>query len=529
MIEQNLINTQGQPLRLHELNIEALAEQLHSKGIRFTNGKKIGEVIKEGKPSFIGFHNKQRQVIEDPSRFKVVAFGRRSGKSAMATLLALAAVLQPNRKIWIVGPEYIHVEKIFNELYSILVVQLKWIKKGANDGTAARRSKGDYLIQLANGSTIEGKSASNPDSMAGDPLDLIIFDEAALCPNLNIIWRQMLRPTLTDKKGSAVFISSPRGKNDFYKYFKLGELGMREKNQGLNLKEVGEEEENTIDWASWQMASKDNPFIPVEEYEAERKEAILTGNFLTFKQEWDADFDSVSDAAFPTFKASLLEIDPTGKELRKPYHVQKYNFNIKYGPWFAACDFNLARPASTIYAQVDQNNNVIIFDELFQKDTDAYLQGHLIKEKIKEIGVPPLFVIGDISGSFKNPSGINSFSQMEKGAGIKPVGRKQGRETGSHLINRWLAFPILDQHGFLVLDEFGKPKTYPKLFVAEHCLETIHALETAKRKMGKDNTPKEDYDEFQSGHEGLLDALRYLMCYLFHETPDPIQVYKGIY
>mgnify|MGYP006421578655 CR=1 FL=1 len=513
----------GQPLRLHELNIQSLAEELYNKQIRFKNGKTVGALYDDNdKPYFVGMHEGQRKVVKSPARFKVVAAGRRYGKTAVAVLTALAALFQPNRRIWIVGPEYTHVEKVFQELYYILVVQLKVAGKDVPN-SAARKSKGDYYIELPWGSIVEGKSGTNPDSMAGEALDLVIFDEAGLEPNLDTIWNQMLRPTLGDKQGSGLFISTVRGKNDFYKLFKLGELGRR---QEEGLARVKSKDNDFRDWASWSMPTYVNPFIPSEEYHNAKKEALMKGKYLLFKQEYDADFESVSDASFPEFKATTAnEEDP---DQREPYHVQDYRFNPEFGPWFAACDFNVARPASTVYAQVDKEGNVMIFDELFRNDTNAFMQAEFILEKSEELGVSYAQVVGDISGSFSTSKGMNEFDHFETVLGHPPEGLRQGRETGNHLIHEWLAYPIIDENGQLLKDKDGNPKTYPKLFIASHCTETIHAFETAKRKIMTNGTVKQDYQEFNTGHEGLLDAVRYLMVFLFKER-ETLGVKTGVY
>jgi hypothetical protein len=505
---------------LHELDIQGLAFYLYENGIRWKNGKKVGEIVYEDDTTeFAGLHAGQSKIVESKARYKVVACGRRFGKSALAALVALAAFMQPNRRVWIVGPEYGHVEKIFQELYYILVVQLGLIGKDVKD-SKARSSKGDYYLESPWGSIIEGKSGTNPDSMAGEALDLIIFDEAGLEPALGTIWRQMLRPTLTDKKGSAIFISTPRGKNDFYKLYKMGEIGLRQ-SAGL---ENFSPTDDFRDWASWSMPTYTNPFIPVSEYEDAKKEALLTGNYLMFKQEYDADFDSVSDAAFPEFKATVPS--PDNPNVKLPYHVQPYKFHPSYGPWFAACDFNVARPASTIYAQVDKDGNVMVFGELFKSAT-AFIQAQYILEKQQELGMSYSAVVGDVSGSFRR-SGINEFDEMRVVLGHHPEGIRQGRETGNHLLHEWLAYPIFDEYGNLAKDEHGEPKTRPKLFVSSDCIETIHALETAKRKLGKDGSIKDDYKEFSSGHEGLLDCLRYLFVFLFYER-QKTEVKRGVY
>jgi len=514
----------GRPLRLHDLNIQELARELYDQNIRWKNGKRIGELIVDGESTFKGLHDDQQKIVNSPARFKVAAWGRRGGKTGCAALIALAAVFQPNRRIWIVGPEYVHVEKIFQELYNILVIQMKVVGKGIQ-GTAARKSKGDYYIETPWGSIIEGKSANNPDSMAGEALDLVVFDEAGLEPNLSNIWRQMLRPTLGDKQGSAMFISTPRGKNDFYSLYKLGELGRRQ-NEGLV--QIKNENDDFRHWASWSMPSYGNPFIPASEYHDAKKEALKAGKYTLFKQEYDADFDSVSDATFPEFKSTIPDPKSDNDDVRIPYHVQDYRFNPEFGPWFAACDYNIARPASTIYAQIDKDNNMMIFDELFRENTTSYVQAEFIKEKVNELGVPYNDVIGDVSGSFATAKGMNEFHQMASVLGHQPSGTRQGRETGNHLIHEWLAYPIINKDGKLEVDEWGNPKTYPKLFVASHCIYTIAALETAKKKMGKDGSIKDDYKEFQDGKEGLIDGLRYLLVHLF-QPKQIVNSTKGVY
>jgi len=513
----------GRPLRLHELNIQNLAKELYEQEIRFKNGKRIGALYDESdEPYFVGMHDGQKQVVQSPARFKIVAAGRRYGKTAVAVLVALAALFQPNRRIWIVGPEYTHVEKVFQELYYILVVQLKVAGKDVRN-SAARKSKGDYYIELPWGSIVEGKSGTNPDSMAGEALDLVIFDEAGLEENLDTIWGQMLRPTLGDKQGSALFISTVRGKNDFYKLYKLGELGRRQEEGYVKIENKAKD---FREWASWRMPTYINPFIPKSEYESAKKEALMKGKYLLFRQEYDADFDSVSDATFPEFKATIPDKEDPSKSY--PHHVQDYRFNPQFGPWFAACDFNVARPASTIYVQVDPNGNIMIFDEMFKSDTNAFMQAEYIREKCEELGYMYADVIGDFSGSFSTSKGMNEFDHFENVLGHPPVGIRQGRETGNHLIHEWLEYPVIDKEGHLVKKEDGEPETFPKMFVASHCVETIHALETAKRKITSNGTVKEDYKEFKTGHEGLIDSLRYLMVYLFKEK-SKAKVQNGVY
>lgn len=513
-------NLPGKPLRLHEFDFLSFTKELYDKNIKFTDGRRIGELVIDGIPQFIGLSDFQLEVIQSEARFKVLAAGRRGGKTKLCVIIALATLLQPNRLVILVGPEHAHVEKVFKEVYSILVNQLKLAQKG--DGKSiVRNTKGDYVIQLPNGSRIEGKSGTNPDSLAGDAVDVYIFDEAGLEDNLDHLWG-IARPALSDNKGSAIFISSPRGRNDFYRLFKLGQKGL---NQLSGLIPLTESTDMT-DWASWAYPTWKNPFIPKEEYEIAKREAIEKGKYEQFKQEWDADFDAVTDVAFPEFRAFKKKVNEEGQDYRQPYHVQHYSFKPDKGPWFAACDFNIARPASTVYLQLDSLNNIIVFDELFRPNTDAKLQAQFILEKQAELGVQYTHVIGDVSGSFSR-SGVNEFTLIENVLGHEPFGVRQGRDTGNHLVHQMLAMPLLDKDGYIITDEYGQPETFPKLFISSNCVDTIHAFEAAKRKMSKDGSIKDDYKEFKTGHEGLLDAIRYALVAIFKERQG-MRVIKGI-
>jgi hypothetical protein len=77
-------------------------------------------------------------------------------------------------------------------------------------------------------------------------------------------------------------------------------------------------------------------------------------------------------------------------------------------------------------------------------------------------------------------------------------------------------------------EKSGEHVTVPKLFITRNCVNLIHAISTAVFKKAKGGALKEDYEETVEGYEGLLDALRYLMVYLFHDTGQHITVIQGV-
>ena len=90
-------NLPGKPLRLHEFDLIEFARELYDKNVKFTDGRRVGEVVIDGVPQFIGLSEAQKEVVDSEARFKVLAAGRRFGKSKLCVLLALAALMQPNR------------------------------------------------------------------------------------------------------------------------------------------------------------------------------------------------------------------------------------------------------------------------------------------------------------------------------------------------------------------------------------------------------------------------------------------------
>jgi hypothetical protein len=537
MIEEEY-NTEGKPIKIHELDIIALADWLKSHDVRTTQGKLIQSL-----------HEGHIEVLEDEARFKVLACGRRWGKTLLTSLIALAVLMQMNRRVWIVAPDYSLTEKVFRELYNILVTQLKIIKPGKPGGGRARNQKGDYYLQTPWGSVLEAKSMENPDSLAGEANDLVIVDEAAITPNIDDIWTQMIQPTLMDKEGSAVFISTPRGKNGFHKMFMFGKVGNRQRSGKLSISmdEVTGVSNDMTEWSSFQRTSYDNPLLAATpgksktEIDSAYRRAVLSGKVTKFKQEYLADFEAVADSCFPGF------MEEETKE--KPFpHVVDYKWHPDEGPVFASCDHNFAKPASTIFAQINSYGDVIVFDERFTPHTTTYMQGQQILNKqaeLNRIAIPifkeqgkPLanrdfvgfdLVIADVSGDQRQLNGRAAWDDIESVLGVRPVGLKQPRDIGCNLIRQWMNFPQFGPNGQPLKDEkSGEHVTVPKLFITRNCVNLIHAISTAVFKKAKGGALKEDYEETVEGYEGLLDALRYLMVYLFHDTGQHITVIQGV-
>jgi tRNA isopentenyl-2-thiomethyl-A-37 hydroxylase MiaE len=183
-------------------------------------------------------HPTQLLIHNSNSRFRFLACGRRWGKTLLASKELLnAAIAHSNHRYWIVAPNYSLTEKVFREvLKDLTFTRLKaWVKKA---------SEADMKIYLTNNTIIECKSADNPESLLGEGLNGMVIDEAARIKDS--IWHEYLRPTLSDKQGWLLAISTPKGQNWFYQGFVNGQ------------KKVEETE-------SWNFTTADNPYIKPEE------------------------------------------------------------------------------------------------------------------------------------------------------------------------------------------------------------------------------------------------------------------------
>ncbi len=150
-------------------------------------------------------------AINDPQyRFVCAALARRLGKTYIANVIGQLVTLVPNCNVLIISPNY-NLSAISFELQRRLIKHF--------DLEVTRDNLKDKIIELSNGSTIRMGSISTVDSTVGRSYDLIIFDEAALSEHGEDAFNIALRPTLDKPQAKAIFISTPRGKNNWFSKF----------------------------------------------------------------------------------------------------------------------------------------------------------------------------------------------------------------------------------------------------------------------------------------------------------------------
>lgn len=231
-------------------------------------------------------HPGQLEVFSDPARFKAVAAGRRWGKTHTAAVFVITQALETSKEVdgrtvdltpfevWYVAPTFDQARDIFWGLIKDMAKDLI-TKTWENDGK----------ILFRNGRCIQIKGSDRPDRLRGVGLSALVMDEYAdMKPQT---WTEILRPTLADIEGRALFIGTPKRKNHFYDLYLTGLQDQ--------------------DWACYHFESTNNPYLP----KGEVANAKRTLPREVFKQEFEASFETGGGIIFD---APLIEVDEAPME-----------------------------------------------------------------------------------------------------------------------------------------------------------------------------------------------------------------------
>jgi len=206
----------------------------------------------------------QQQVWNDQSRFKVVAAGRRTGKSRLAAWMLIVEALQADRgNVWYVAPTQ-------GQARDIMWLTLLELGNPVIESSHVNNMQ----IKLVNGAVISLKGADRPETMRGVSLKFVVLDEYAdMKPS---VFEQILRPALADLKGKSLFIGTPMGRNHFYELYNYGE------------------KQDDKEYKSWHFTSFDNPLLDPKEIEAAKKSM----SSFAFRTEFMASFEAASGGIF---------------------------------------------------------------------------------------------------------------------------------------------------------------------------------------------------------------------------------------
>jgi len=253
-------------------------------------------------------HENQQLILDSDARFRVVMCGRRFGKSELSQVEMISSALQ-GMSVAYITPTYNLARTFFDKLIKVIPFE---------------NNKSELMIRFPNDGSIQFFTGERLDNLRGRKFHLVVVDEASFIPNLEDGWKNSIRPTLTDYKGKALFLSTPKGKNYFYSLFMKG----------------GEP-----DWQSFKFTTYDNPYIDKHEVDDARNQLPQA----VFEQEYMA--NAMENASNPFGSNHIQDcIKPLS-----PFPVQFYGIDLaKSFDW-------------SVIIGLDEHGDVAYFNR-FQKD-----------------------------------------------------------------------------------------------------------------------------------------------------------------
>lgn len=222
----------------------------------------------EPRAHFVPFHQRN-------SRYAAIVAHRRCGKTVACVNDAIAKALYNKKK----NPRYGYIAPTYRQGKEIAWQYLKDDARPA----ITRVRESELSVELVNGAKISIFGADNPDSLRGLYFDGVILDEFGdMRPSM---WGEVILPTLVDRRGWAVFIGTPKGKNHFY-----------------DIVQRSKKEEN---WYSSILTVNDTDLFSAEEIAEFRKQM----SDEQFRQEFLCDFTAAITGAY---YAKLLESPLSG-------------------------------------------------------------------------------------------------------------------------------------------------------------------------------------------------------------------------
>jgi len=273
-------------------------------------------------------------AVNNPKyRFIVAALSRRQGKTYIANIIGQLVTLIPGCNVLIMSPNY-SLSQISFDLQRGLIKHF--------DLEVTKDNAKDKVITLSNGSNVRMGSVNQVDSCVGRSYDLIIFDEAALSDGRDA-FNVALRPTLDKPNSKAIFVSTPRGRNNWFSEFFY---------RGYS--------DEFPEWCSIRATYKDNPRMT----ESDITEARKSMSEAEFKQEYEADFNTyegqIWNFNFETQVQDYSRFEPKGMDI------------------FAGLDVGYRDPTAFCVLAYDWDNEVFhVLDEYY--DSERTTEQHAIE------------------------------------------------------------------------------------------------------------------------------------------------------
>jgi len=310
----------------------------------------------------------QATVANDTHRFRVVCCGRRWGKTTLAVEEIKGRAIYTQANIAYIAPTYqqardIAWETLKKELRGAIADGGKSINESRLEIKVNNVKGGQSMITLRGWESIE--------SLRGQSFDMLVVDEVAMMRNFWAMWQEVIRPALTDRKGSVMFISTPKGFNFFYELY------------NLHLTDK--------DYASFHFTTYDNPHMDVDEIKKAQQEVTET----RFAQEYLADFRKVEGLVYKEFDRTRHLYDALPKDTHYEY--------------LGGVDFGFNNPAAVPHIYKTSDGTYYVENEWYQKGrTEAQIADYVLSCKFNRVYPDP-----------ENPSAIQVMAT--RGVNVREV------------------------------------------------------------------------------------------------------------
>lgn len=324
----------------------------------------------------VALHDAQLEVWNSSARFRLVACGRRFGKTFLAVNeLIKAAGGKPGSINWWVAPRYDQTDvavRFFMEALPPELVDMNMTKKSA---------------RLWNGSIVTFKTANDPKSLRSEGLDFIVLDEAAF--QKDEVWPAAIRPALADKLGRAVLIGTFDGENWFYDLYEEGQRG---ENPELE---------------SWRFPSAANPFLDPKEIEAARKSTVRA----VFEQEWLAN---------PlVYVGAVFDGETLQRAIERP---------VRDGKVFAGLDWGYTNMTALEVCTEDVEDRISWFSEHTWTAVELNERCRAIARICSELGIERIYA--DAAGKDENVTLAQTLREHGLRTMVTPVPFNKFKESG---------------------------------------------------------------------------------------------------
>ena len=389
----------------------------------------------------------QLTVANSLKRFRCLMSGRRFGKTTFAIREMARYASKPNQTVWYVAPSYRMAKGIVWRKLKHRLQDLRWIDKV---------NESELTIYLKNGSEIALKGAENADSLRGRAIDFLVMDEFAdIDPEA---FYEVLRPTLADTQGHALFTGTPKG------------IG----NWSYDIYQMAKEDPDS--WASWQYTTLDGGFVSAEEVAEARK--LLDAR--TFQQEFEATFVTAGNRVWYAFD--------------RVHNVREYTGRASQQTIAIGMDFNIDPMSAVIFAREGDHVWAIDEIEMYSSNTQEMVQE--IRTRYNKLAADRIWVYPDPACRQRKTSagGFTDLSILQNaGFVVKAPNSHNPVRDGVNAVNSMLCSAGGDR----------------RFFVDPRCKRLIECLERHNYKPGT-TVPDKD-----TGYDHLTDAARYYFDYVW--------------